>query len=73
MVLRIQVDTVDQAVNTNYNAGNTFTSTNRTMVLSTTLNLAANEVVRVRVEKNVTADAVVGGIANTFISIIELG
>lgn len=73
LLMKVQVDGVDKATNTNYNAGNTFTSTDRTITLHTTLNLSANEVVRTRVNKNVTADAVIAGIANSFVSIVELG
>lgn len=73
LIVRIQVQGVDQAINTNYNAGNVAASTNRTMTLSTTLNLSASDVVRVRVEKNTSSDNIIGGIANTMISIVELG
>lgn len=73
LLLKVQIDGVDEITNTNYNAGNVFSSTDRTMTLTTAITLAASEVVRVRVNKNTSADAIVGGLINSSVSIVELG
>ncbi len=73
LLMTMEVGGIEVATNINTNAGNVTSSTDRSISITTTLDLSANQSVIVRIKKTVTADAIVGGDKNTFVSIVELG